>query len=300
MGNAQYLTESHPDFGRFKTLALELLAKVIRASYSDRRHLSQDPDFGVLYTEPELKSLVSKILRPVQERERTVPQSEYWIASCEVTRGQFEAFMQDADYKFEKPTDWEGIDTDISPTADCPAQQVSWYDAVMYCNWLSREEGKPAAYRKTGNRENSGDNEYDQWELIKGATGYRLPLEVEWEYACRADSQTDWSSGSDEQLLADYCQMYPSKLGAVVGHKLPNAWGLQDMHGNVEEWCNDSHDRGVNRVIRGGSWIISAANCRSSYQDRSDPSFRNHYYGFRVALSSPSGIPQASEPAADE
>jgi formylglycine-generating enzyme len=284
---------------------LDLLAKSIRAGYSNGSHLSQDADFVVLHAEPEFKSLVGKILRPVQDRERTVPESEYWIASCEVTRGQFEGFMQDADYKFEKPTDWEGVSTSVSPTNNHPAQQVSWYDAAMYCNWLSREEGKTPAYRKTGKKEKGdyNDGEYDQWELIEGSTGYRLPLEVEWEYACRAGSGTEWSSGSDEQLLADYCQMYPSKLGAVVGHKLPNAWGLQDMHGNVWEWCNDVHGgsvSGVARVYRGGGWGGGVAFCWSSSRIGGSPASRDgSSRGFRVALSSP-GIPQSAEPGADE
>jgi serine/threonine protein kinase/tetratricopeptide (TPR) repeat protein len=290
--SAQYLRASQPDFGRFKTLALALLAKAIQAGYSNGRHLSQDPDFAVLHVEPEFKRLLGKILPQSSDRERTVPELEYWIASCEVTRGQFEAFVADADYPFEKPKDWEGVDTNVSPTVDHPAQNVSWYDAVMYCNWLSRREGKTPAYRKTAKKEegSSGDRENDdQWELVSGATGYRLPLEVEWEYACRAGSGTDWSSGSDEQLLADYCQMYPSKLGAVVGYKLPNAWGLQDMHGNVWEWCNDGE--GSNRVNRGGCWGNGAANCKSSARDGSYPALRFDFYGFRLALSS-SGIPK--------
>ena len=66
----------------------------------------------------------------------------YWVGDREVTRGQFEEFMNDDDYSAtEKPTDWRGIDTHYSPTADHPAQNVSWYDAVMYCNWLSLRQG---------------------------------------------------------------------------------------------------------------------------------------------------------------
>jgi serine/threonine protein kinase/formylglycine-generating enzyme required for sulfatase activity len=301
--SAQHLSESHPDFGSFKTLALELLAKSIRAGYSDGRHLSQDVDFAVLHGEREFKSLLSKILRRSSDRERTVPEADYWIARCEVTRGQFESFMADAKYEFEKPTDWPGVDTDISPTSGHPAQGVSWYDAVMYCNWLSRRDGKPPAYRKTGKQEKSGPREelYDQWELVGGATGYRLPLAVEWEYATRAGSQTAWSSGGDEQLLADYCQMSPwSKLAAVVGHKLPNAWGLQDVHGNMGEWCNDVYGEGSHRVSRGGSWINEAADCVSSYRNWDYPTKRYDTDGFRVALSSPSGIPQSAEPETDK
>ena len=233
---------------------------------------------------------------------RIKPKSEFWLARCEVTRGQFEAFILDKEYKFERPTDWEGVNTYISPTTDHPAQQVSWYDAVMYCNWLSRREGKTPAYHKTGRKEKggNGDEEYDQWELIVDATGYRLPLEMEWEFAARAGSRTEWSSGTDEQLLVDYCQMYPSKLAAAVGHKMPNGWGLQDMHGNVWEWCNNLYEeKGVDRVYRGGSLDLEAAYSRSFYRSRYYPAFRLGNFGFRLALSS-SGIPQSAESGADE
>jgi serine/threonine protein kinase/formylglycine-generating enzyme required for sulfatase activity/tetratricopeptide (TPR) repeat protein len=279
-----------------KELAIELLAKSIDAGYSDGEYLIQDPDFLVLHGEPEFASLVSSIYKPADEP--PVPKSEFWIARCEVTRGQFEAFMHDSTYNFEKPADWEGVDSAISPTVDHPAQMVSWYDAVMYCNWLSRQEGKSPAYRKTGKREKGdyNDNEFDEWELVRGTTGYRLLRESEWEFACRAGSTSAWSSGSDEQLLADYCQMYPSKLSAEVGRKLPNAWGLQDMHGNVLEWFDDLYsDRGSYRVSRGGSWISDAALCRLANRDAFDPSFRSGSSGFRLALSSPSGVSSAAE-----
>jgi serine/threonine protein kinase/formylglycine-generating enzyme required for sulfatase activity/tetratricopeptide (TPR) repeat protein len=281
-------------FGQFKALAFELLEKAIRAGYSDGPHMSQDPDFSVLHSEPEFASLVRQIYKRADEVD--LPTSEYWIARCEVTRGQFEAFMQDSDYNFEKPTDWEGVDSETSPTSDHPAHRVNWYDSVMYCNWLSRQEGKLPAYRKTGKKEKGGydDTEYDQWEPVPGATGYRLLSESEWELACRAGSTSDWSSGSDEQLLVDYCQMYPSKLTAEVGSKLPNAWGLQDMHGNVYEWCEDLAG-GSYRVYRGGSWDNDAAYCRMKLRYNFDPTYRAHNIGFRLALSSPSRVSSSAE-----
>ncbi len=286
---------------QLKKLALALLEKSIGAGNSNGRHLSQDPDFLVLHREPEFASLVRKIYK--QDGDTALPTSEYWIARCEVTRGQFEAFTQDS---FDKPTDWKGVDTEISPTGDHPAQTVSWYNAVMYCNWLSRQEGKSPAYRKTGIMEKSSYNDgaYDQWELVPSGTGYRLLREAEWEFAARAGSTSDWSNGSDEQLLVDYCQMYPSKLSAEVGHKLPNAWGVQDMHGNVWEWCNDLFKgRGSSPVYRGGSWRDAAAYCRTASRDTIVPSSRITSIGFRLALSSPSGVSgpaeqgQVAEPA---
>ncbi|MCX7389069.1 MAG: SUMF1/EgtB/PvdO family nonheme iron enzyme [Planctomycetales bacterium] len=120
-------------------------------------------------------------------------------------------------------------------------------------------------YERTGTKEKGGSDEtlYDAWRVIPGATGYRLLHEAEWEYACRAGTSTVFSSGDDETLLVGYCQMYPSKLTAVCGEKLPNAWGLHDVHGNVWEWCADlfGESDGSIRVIRGGGWDDGAADC---------------------------------------
>ena len=218
-----------------------------------------------------------------------LPESEYWIASCEVTRSQFELFIRDGDYQFEKPTDWDGIDTKISPTGNHPAQTLNWYDSVMYCNWLSRREGKTPVYRKTGKEEEAGyeGKVFDQWESIPNTTGYRLLRKGEWEFAARAGSAANWSSGDDEKLLIDYCQMYPSKIASEVGYKLPNPWGLQDMHGNVWEWCYDLvKGMGSSREIRGGGWGDIADFSRAANRQIATPSYRVPLVGFRLALSS--------------
>jgi formylglycine-generating enzyme required for sulfatase activity len=219
------------------------------------------------------------------------------VANREVTRGEFEAFINDPSYSGEKPQDRKESELynykETSPTMDHPAQNASWYDAVMYCNWLSRREGRTPAYRFAGKQKvkdySNQEVEMDKWEQVEGANGYRLPRELEWEYACRAGSDTSWSTGSDESLLAPYCQMVPSKLASPCGRKLPNAWGLHDMHGNVWEWCWDSE--GSFRVIRGGSWYIAAADCGSATRSGGTPEGGN-FNGFRLALSSPSGIPK--------
>ena len=143
----------------------------------------------------------------------------------------------------------------------------------------------------------SDETEYDAWRQIPGSTGYRLLHESEWEYACRAGSSTEFSNGDDESLLVDYCQMYPSKLTARCSEKLPNAWGLHDVHGNVWEWCVDLYgeSRGSDRVLRGGSWRHDAANCRTALRNSNVPSHRSDFIGFRLALSSPSGVSGPAE-----
>jgi formylglycine-generating enzyme required for sulfatase activity len=217
----------------------------------------------------------------------------FWVADREVTRGQFELFAKDTSYpNDDKPKEWNGVSESASPTADHPAQKVSWYDAVMYCNWLSKREGRTPCYERSGVREKGRYDEidYDAWRSIPGATGYRLLREVEWEYVCRAGTQTEFCMGDDEVLLKDYCQMYPCKTAAMSGQKLPNAWGLHDCHGNVYEWCEDLFDNsGSSRVKRGGGWFDGAANCRPAYRIGLVPSYRYDFMGFRLALSS-SGV----------
>ncbi len=165
----------------------------------------------------------------------------------------------------------------------------------MFCNWLSLHEGRKPCYERAGtkDRDLSGEK-YDAWRLIPGSNGYRLLREAEWEYSCRAGTQTEHSMGNDRTLLVSYCQMYPSKLASLCGEKLPNGWGLHDVHGNVWEWCEELYDAtGSVRVARGGSWSRAAGVCRSADRGRDAPKLRNSR-GFRVALS-----PRVSSPEAD-
>lgn len=251
-----------------------------------------------------VNSVGATMLRIRPEPPPTIPDppdgnlsGEFWVADREVTRGQFQKFIDDPDYPAtEKPVAWNGIFADVSPTADHPAQQVSWYDAVLYCNWLSQREGLKPYYERTGTKEQNFGREYDAWRGTPGATGYRLPREQEWEYACRAGTSTEFSSGDDEGPLVAYCKMCPSRTAALCGEKLPNSWGLHDVHGNVCEWCEDAYDvRGSNRVLRGGGWRSGAAICRTAIRFTIDPSLRDANNGFRLALSSPSGVSSRPE-----
>jgi formylglycine-generating enzyme required for sulfatase activity len=169
----------------------------------------------------------------------------FLLADSEVTLAQFQQFLDDPEYPdTEKPTDrfWEDHKP-FSPTEQHPVQQVSWYDAVLFCNWLSGKEDLMPCYERTGEKEKDYQGkptELDAWRLIPGANGYRLPTEAEWEYACRAGSTTTCSWGDDESLLARYA-VCNSKRAELAGSKLPNGWGLFDVYGNVDEWCHDWH-----------------------------------------------------------
>jgi formylglycine-generating enzyme required for sulfatase activity len=269
--------------------SVNLLERWSQGDEASRNQIRSDADLLVLHAYPRFVKLAAE--------RSNVPEQPYWLSNREVTRGEFETFLDDTNYDGEKrkgakharPRD------SISPTLDHPAQNVSWFDAVMYCNWLSWHEGRTPAYRSAGKVKSKVDGreiEIDKWEQVDGANGYRLPRELEWEYACRAGSDTEWSPGRDEKMLAAYCQMFPSKLASPSGKKLPNNRGLHDMHGNVWEWCWDLYDsQGSFRVLRGGGWSDGTAFCRSAIRYEFGASDWGGHIGFRLALSSPSGIP---------
>ncbi|MBI2479029.1 MAG: SUMF1/EgtB/PvdO family nonheme iron enzyme [Planctomycetia bacterium] len=173
-----------------------------------------------------------------------------------------------------------------------PVERMQWTEAARFCNRCSEMEGLTPCY------------DLGTWECDFGASGYRLPTEAEWEYACRAGTQTTYFFGDDERQLSKYAWCKPHSLGRTwpVAQKLPNAWGLYDMHGNVWEWCNDYYsetyyaesprenpigpESGKKRVLRGGAWSSTADACRAAHrfsefqdagwEDRSRASPGNH------------------------
>ncbi|HPM81032.1 MAG TPA: SUMF1/EgtB/PvdO family nonheme iron enzyme [Candidatus Anammoximicrobium sp.] len=161
-----------------------------------------------------------------------------------------------------------------------PVEKVSWDEAVEFCRKLSALAAEQAAGRV-----------------------YRLPTEAEWEYACRAGTETRYCIGDGEGELGEHA-WYSGNSGSKshrVGEKKPNAWGVYDMHGNVWEWCADYWDgtydasavddpcgptAGSLRVFRGGSWFDDPGRCRSAFRDRDSPEDRYGTIGFREAFSS--------------
>ncbi|GAA3502746.1 SUMF1/EgtB/PvdO family nonheme iron enzyme [Streptomyces prasinosporus] len=160
-----------------------------------------------------------------------------------------------------------------------PVEGVSWWDAVRFCDALSRREGMTPAYRLPA------DAEAPEWDT--SADGYRLPTEAEWEHACRAGTTGPRYGPLDE--VAWYRGNSGGRIHPVGG-KRPNAWGLYDMLGNTWDWCWDVYDAevyGAYRVLRGGGWADEHWSCRASVRRRSHPTFRIDDVGFRVARSAP-------------
>ncbi|MFB9681082.1 formylglycine-generating enzyme family protein [Streptosporangium vulgare] len=160
-----------------------------------------------------------------------------------------------------------------------PVTEVSWMDAVRFCNLLSRAAGLDPCY--------SAGTDPDGLDVVcePGSGGYRLPSEAEWEYACRAGT-----SGVRYGELDEIAWHRGNSGGEVrdVATRAPNAWGLHDMIGNVWEWCWDVYDPevyGPYRVFRGGSWCDLPRGCRASCRRKSHPTFRVDDLGFRLARS---------------
>ena len=123
--------------------------------------------------------------------------------------------------------------------------------------------------------------------LEKTGNQYRLPTSSEWEYACRAGSKSLYSFGNDRFDLAKHAWFHENSnyQSHPVGQKLPNAWGLYDMHGHVWEWCQDKVDT-RERVARGGSWSSDHTVCRSDYSTSFSETKAAIVLGFRLVLNS--------------
>lgn len=175
---------------------------------------------------------------------------------------------------------------------DNPADQVDWLNATTYCNMRSRKEGLTPCY-----------NTEDQTCNFE-ASGYRLPTEAEWEYACRAGSTGSSASGAPASELDQYGWYSGNSKSSThpVGQKKANAWGLHDMQGNLAEWCNDYFAKdyyakspaenprgpadGKSCVVRGGSWYSPAESCAASVRNDAGRKFPDvcvgaNTYGFR-------------------
>jgi serine/threonine protein kinase/formylglycine-generating enzyme required for sulfatase activity len=233
------------------------------------------------------------------EHQQVIPR-RFAIADREVTVAQFQRYLKDQQHlgTLVDPGDLARY----SPEGTGPMIGVSWFKAAAYCNWLSAQEGLPKeAWCYVPNP----SGEYDAGTTIPAnllqRTGYRLPTEAEWEYACRSGTITSRYHGVSTDLLGKYAwyQVNGQEHAWPGGSLLPNDLGLFDMLGNVFEWVqggygrpgqNDDNitrdervDAKVNRIVRGGTFSNPAALVRSALRGGSAPSNRSNYGGFRPA-----------------
>jgi formylglycine-generating enzyme required for sulfatase activity len=172
-----------------------------------------------------------------------------------------------------------GADREFPSGLRKPVTDVSWIDAVRFCNLLSRVMGLTSCYSAVD--EPDAERVVCDW----AADGYRLPSEAEWEYACRAGN-SDIRPGELDEIA-----WYRGNSGDEVhdvGTKEPNSWGFHDMIGNVWEWCWDVYDPAVYgpyRVFRGGGAFDPPRACRASCRRKSHPTFKIDDLGFRLARS---------------
>jgi formylglycine-generating enzyme required for sulfatase activity len=229
---------------------------------------------------------------------RRIPRS-FALGTKEVTVWQFGVFLQ-----ANPGSRHDGRATQTySPHPDGPIVGVTWFDAARYCNWLSKQEGIP---------EEEWCYEIENGQVTKlktdylSLTGYRLPTEAEWEYACRAGTVTSRHYGAAEEMLGHYAWYVDNAQGRArpVGSKKPNDYGLFDMYGNAWEWCQDalapyplgkdgkpSEDREnqnaitplEHRVLRGGAFTSAPGELRSVSRYELPPNYAYFLAGLRVA-----------------
>ncbi len=241
--------------------------------------------------------------RIADETAHTVTVTAFRIDPCETTGEDYARLMG------EDPSAFSG--------ENLPVEQVSWLDAVLFANAKSKDAGLTPVY--------TVDENGVAWD--RSADGYRLPTEAEWEYACRAGTETPFntekSMDADE---ANFYGHYPYEIeenyfddsvlearpgvyrqtALPVGSFAPNGWGLYDMHGNVNEWCWDCYgaydpqipndpsgpESGTRHVYRGGGWNDFGKNMRSAYRAAGQSDLKAANLGIRLVRNAEGGIPE--------
>ena len=228
------------------------------------------------------------------ETQRKVEVNDFYIGDTAVTVGEFREFINATKYRttaeksgssyvfvilsgeFEKKPAISWSNPSFSQEDNYPVVHVSWYDAAEYCNWRSRQEGLKPAYEISGDKVN----------IVRGANGYRLPTEAEWEYACRAGTTSSYNTGANTIYMpqANFGESYIGKPNPVK-YYAPNKWGLYGMHGNVYEWTQDIYEGSDLITVRGGSWLDPGQNLRSAFRLPLKKDSSYPLLGFRLVRS---------------
>ncbi len=232
--------------------------------------------------------------------------SSYYIGIHEVTVSEYQSFINSTGGKMPNPPDEEWFETHKdtkkfypSPAKtwwgwkdDFPMHNVTWLDAVKYCNWLSEKLGLQSCYTK---------NADGGWDTDLSKNGYRLPTEAEWEFAARGGTKskgTRYSGSANAAEVAWYDETTALAGPQAIKTKKPNELGIYDMSGNVWEWCSDYYSKAfyinsqntnpINttsqpyRVLRGGGWHYQGSFATVTSRDGPEPFYTNYNYGFRI------------------
>ena len=253
----------------------------------------------------QMGSPESEAWRSADETQHSVTVSDFYISRYELTQKEYEEITGN------NPSNFSG--------ENLPVENISWLDAVAFCNTRSEKEGLTPAY--------TIDGQNVSWD--RSANGYRLPTEAEWEYACRAGTTTPfYMENSPSAEEANYYGHYPYEIEdnyfsqgnlqvqpgeyrqttIEVGSFSENPYGLYDMHGNVGEWVWDYYGEypveeqtdpagaasGTLRVYRGGGWNDFAKNMRSAYRATLEQNKGSFNIGIRLVRNAAPGIGSVS------